>query len=43
MAATPDFVQSKPDVIIAYLKAWLDVAADFKNAPQKVADVIYKF
>ena len=43
MAATPDFVQSKPDVIIAYLKAWLDVAGDFKNAPQKVADVIYKF
>src|SRR5262249_18871408 len=26
MAATPDFVQSKPDVVIAYLKAWLDVA-----------------
>jgi NitT/TauT family transport system substrate-binding protein len=43
MAATPDFVQSKPDVVIAYLKAWLDVAVDFKNAPQKVADVIYKF
>jgi len=43
MAATPDFVQSKPDVVIAYLKAWLDVAGDFKNAPQKVADVIYKF
>jgi NitT/TauT family transport system substrate-binding protein len=43
MAATPDFVQSKPDALIAYLKAWLDVAGDFKNAPQKVADVIYKF
>jgi len=43
MAATQDFVQSKPDVAIAYLKAWLDVAQDFKNAPQKVADVIYKF
>jgi ABC-type nitrate/sulfonate/bicarbonate transport system substrate-binding protein len=43
MAATPDFVQAKPDVIIAYLKAWLDVANDFKNSPQKVADVIYKF
>jgi NitT/TauT family transport system substrate-binding protein len=43
MAATPDFVQSKPDTVIAYLKAWLDVAGDFKNAPQKVADVIYKF
>src|SRR3974390_906259 len=43
MAATPDFVQSKPDVIIAYLKAWLEVAKHFKNSPQKVADVIYKF
>ena len=43
MAATPDFVQSKPDVIIPYLKAWLAVAQDFKNEPQKVADVIYKF
>jgi len=28
---------------VAYLKAWLDVAGDFKNNPQKVADVIYKF
>jgi NitT/TauT family transport system substrate-binding protein len=43
MAATPDFVQSKPDVVVAYLKAWLDVAKDFKGDPQKVADVIYKF
>jgi NitT/TauT family transport system substrate-binding protein len=43
MAATPDLIQSKPDVVVAYLKAWLDVAGDFKNAPQKVADVIYKF
>ena len=43
MAATPDLIQSKPDAVIAYLKAWLDVAGDFKNAPQKVADVIYKF
>ena len=43
MAATPDFVQDKPDTVIAYLKAWLDVAKDFKNDPQKVADVIYKF
>lgn len=43
MAATPDFVQSKPDVMVAYLKAWLDVAKDFKDDPQKVADVIYKF
>jgi len=43
MAATPDFVQGKPDTVVAYLKAWLDVAGDFKNDPKKVADVIYKF
>ncbi|MBV9558264.1 MAG: ABC transporter substrate-binding protein [Pseudolabrys sp.] len=43
MAATPDFVQQRPDTVIAYLKAWLDVAKDFKNEPKKVADVIYKF
>jgi NitT/TauT family transport system substrate-binding protein len=42
MAATPDFVQQKPDTVVAYLKAWLDVAKDFKNDPQKVADVIYR-
>lgn len=43
MAATPDFVAQKPDTIVAYLKAWLDVAADFKNNPKRVADVIYTF
>jgi ABC-type nitrate/sulfonate/bicarbonate transport system substrate-binding protein len=43
MAATPEFVQQKPDTVIAYLKAWLDVAQDFKNNPKKVADVIYTF
>jgi ABC-type nitrate/sulfonate/bicarbonate transport system substrate-binding protein len=43
MAATPEFVQQKPDVVIAYLKAWLDVAQDFKTNPKKVADVIYGF
>src|SRR5579862_79210 len=43
MAATPDFVQQKPDTVVAYLKAWLDVAQDFKNNPKKVADVIYGF
>jgi len=42
MAATPDFI-AKPDTVTAYLKAWLDVADDFKNNPQKVADVIYGF
>jgi ABC-type nitrate/sulfonate/bicarbonate transport system substrate-binding protein len=43
MAATPDFVAQKPDAVIAYLKAWLDVAGDFKTNPKKVADVIYTF
>src|SRR5207244_2259633 len=32
-----------PDVIVAYLKAWLEVARDFKEQPNKVADAIYAF
>ena len=43
MAATPEFVQKSPETVIAYLKAWLDVARDFKDNPKKVSDVIYKF
>jgi NitT/TauT family transport system substrate-binding protein len=43
MAATPDFVQHSPDTIVAYLKAWLDVARDFKENPAKVAGVIHAF
>jgi NitT/TauT family transport system substrate-binding protein len=43
MAATPEFVQKTPDTVVAYLKAWLDVAKDFKNEPKKVADTIYSF
>ena len=43
MAATPDFVAKHPETVVAYLKAWQDVAADFKNNPGKVADVIYSF
>jgi len=43
MAATPDFVAKSPDTIVAYLKAWLDVAKDFETQPDKVADVIYSF
>jgi ABC-type nitrate/sulfonate/bicarbonate transport system substrate-binding protein len=42
MAATAEFVQKSPETVVAYLKAWLDVAKDFKN-PQKVADGIYSF
>jgi NitT/TauT family transport system substrate-binding protein len=43
MAATPEFVDKNPDTVVAYLKAWLDVGKDFKQSPQKVADVIYGF
>jgi ABC-type nitrate/sulfonate/bicarbonate transport system substrate-binding protein len=43
MAATPDYVKDNPDSVVAYLKAWLDVAKDFKTNPKKVADVIYSF
>jgi NitT/TauT family transport system substrate-binding protein len=43
MAATPDFVAKSPDAIVAYLKAWLEVAKAFKNDPNKVADAIYGF
>ena len=43
MAATPEFVDKNPDTVIAYLKAWRDVAADFKNNPNKVSEVIFSF
>jgi len=43
MAATPDFVDKNPDTVVAYLKAWLEVAKDFKQNPKKVADTIYSF
>jgi ABC-type nitrate/sulfonate/bicarbonate transport system substrate-binding protein len=43
MAATPDFVEKSPETVVAYLKAWLDVAKDFKQNPKKVSDVIYSF
>ena len=29
--------------MVAYLKAWLDVAKDFKENPKKVSDVIHSF
>jgi ABC-type nitrate/sulfonate/bicarbonate transport system substrate-binding protein len=43
MAATPDFVEKSPDTVVAYLKAWRDVANDFKTKPDKVAEVIHAF
>jgi ABC-type nitrate/sulfonate/bicarbonate transport system substrate-binding protein len=43
MAATPEFVEKNPEAIVSYLKAWLEVANDFKQNPKKVSDVIYSF
>src|SRR5450759_142345 len=43
MVATPEFVEKRPATVVAYLKAWLDVAKDFKEQPKKVADTIYSF
>jgi NitT/TauT family transport system substrate-binding protein len=33
MAATPEFVAKSADTIVAYLKAWFEVARDFKDNP----------
>jgi NitT/TauT family transport system substrate-binding protein len=43
MAATPEFVDKYPDTVVAYLKAWLDAAKDFKNNYAHVSETIYKF
>ncbi len=43
MVATPEFVEKHPQVVVEYLKAWLDVGKDFKQNPGRVADVIYAF
>jgi NitT/TauT family transport system substrate-binding protein len=43
MAATPELVANRPDAVVAYLRAWLDVARDFKERPDAVADAIYGF
>jgi NitT/TauT family transport system substrate-binding protein len=43
MAATPEFIAKSEDVVVGYLKAWLDVARDFKERPNVVADAIYGF
>ncbi len=43
MAATPEFIEKNPGAVVAYLKAWLQVADDFKKHPDKVAEVIYTF
>jgi NitT/TauT family transport system substrate-binding protein len=43
MAATPDFVEKQPDMIVAYLKAWLEVGRRFKNDFGQVSDVVHGF
>ena len=43
MAATPDFVSANPDATVRYLKAWLQVADDFRNNKKKVSETIYAF
>ena len=43
MAATPEFLEKNPDAVVRYLRAWLDVAKDFKESPKKVSEVIYGF
>jgi NitT/TauT family transport system substrate-binding protein len=43
MAATPEFVERHPDLVVEYLRAWLDVGRDWKQTPARVADVIYGF
>jgi NitT/TauT family transport system substrate-binding protein len=43
MAATPDFVDRSPETVVAYLRAWQQAARDFRDKPEKVADVIYGF
>ena len=43
MAATPEFIAKSAEALVAYLRAWLEVARDFKDNPSKVADTIYGF
>src|SRR5215470_17640858 len=43
MATTPEFATKSGDGIVDYLRAWMDVARDFKDNPNKVADAIYGF
>ena len=43
MAATPDFVEKNPQLVVEYLRAWLDVGKEFKQNPGKVGEVIYGF
>jgi NitT/TauT family transport system substrate-binding protein len=43
MAATPEFVEKNPQVVVEYLRAWLDAGKDFKQSPGKVTDMIHAY
>ncbi len=43
MAATPEFVEKSPDLIVSYLKAWLEAGKTFKSDPGKAIDVILTY
>lgn len=43
MAATPEWLDANPDAPVQYLKAWLEVANDFKNNSDQVAEKIFAF
>jgi ABC-type nitrate/sulfonate/bicarbonate transport system substrate-binding protein len=43
MAATPEFVDKHPDLIVTYLKAWIEAGKVFKDTPDKATDVIHSF
>jgi hypothetical protein len=37
------FVENNESTMVAYLQAWREIAADFKDRPKKVSDDIYGF
>jgi len=43
MAATPEYIDSNGDAIVAYLKAWNEIGKEIKANPDKVADTVHKF
>jgi NitT/TauT family transport system substrate-binding protein len=43
MAATPEFIEKNPQVVVEYLRAWLEVGKELKQNPRKAGDVIYGF
>ena len=43
MATTPEFVRDNAATLVPYLKAWREVARDFKQRPQAVGELIQSF